>query len=280
MIAKKILKTVGVVVLLLVMYAVFQGLFTFLAMALAFLSSGNLTAFRDCAMDTMAYGLFASALAMLLFIHFTKFFRLRLSLLSSISLKPLAISTVLVFAAMFALNIFVQWFPLEDNLEVQFDGLAHNYVGAFTIAFLAPVLEEVMFRGAIQGYIMRTFGKPWLAIIVASLIFGIYHWNPVQVVYATMLGIVFGWIYYRTGSLLSVIVGHVLNNTIATITMLLFANVDEAEISNSSSGYLSFVVFAVISAGLAILLHRSLPKPPSPWHESDVKPSYDEDQAA
>lgn len=280
MIAKKILKTVGVVALLLVMYAIFQALFTFIAILFAFLLSGNLTSFQECAMDTMSYGLFASALAMLLFIHFTKFFRLRLSIFRSISPKPLAISTALVFVAMFALNIFVQWFPLKDNLELQFDGIAHNLVGAFTISFLAPLLEEVMFRGAIQGYIMRTFGKPWLAIVVASLVFGIFHWNPVQVVYATLLGLIFGWIYYRTGSLLSVIVGHILNNTIATFTMLFLANVDESEISNSSSGYLYFVVFAVISVVLAILLHRSLPQPPSPWHESDVKPSYDDGQAA
>lgn len=277
---KKIFKTIGAVALLLVMYALFQGLFTVLAVAAAIaiaivkgkLPADSLSLISDTSLldpssavggyvvNAMACGLFVSALAMLLFIHFTGFFKLRLSIFRSISIKPLLIATALVFTSMFALNIFVNWFPLENNLEVQFDGLAHNILGAFTISVLAPVLEEVMFRGAIQGYIARTFGKPWLAILVAALIFGIYHWNPVQVVYATLLGIIFGWIYYITGSLLSVIVGHVLNNSIATFTMLFMSDVSEVEVSNSSPGYISFALFAALSVWLAVLLYRSIAK--------------------
>lgn len=277
---KKIFRTIGAVALLLVMYALFQGLFTVLAVAAAIaiaIAKGKLpadslglisdtslldpsSAVGGYVVNAMACGLFVSALAMLLFIHFTGFFKLRLSIFRTISLKPLVIATALVFTSMFALNIFVNWFPLENNLEVQFDGLAHNILGAFTISVLAPVLEEVMFRGAIQGYIARTFGKPWLAILVAALIFGIYHWNPVQVVYATLLGIIFGWIYYITGSLLSVIVGHVLNNSIATFTMLFMSDVSEVEVSNSSPGYISFVVFAALSVWLAVILYRSTAK--------------------
>lgn len=276
---KKIFRTIGAVALLLVIYALFQGLFTVLAVAAAMaiaIAKGKLPAdslglISDTSLldpssavgyvvNAMACGLFVSALAMLLFIHFTGFFKLRLSIFRSISIKPLLIATALVFTSMFALNIFVNWFPLENNLEVQFDGLAHNILGAFTISVLAPVLEEVMFRGAIQGYIARTFGKPWLAILVAALIFGIYHWNPVQVVYATLLGIIFGWIYYITGSLLSVIVGHVLNNSIATFTMLFMSDISEVEVSNSSPGYISFVLFAALSVWLAVILYRSMAK--------------------
>ncbi|MBE6298457.1 MAG: CPBP family intramembrane metalloprotease [Bacteroidales bacterium] len=277
---KKIFRTIGAVALLLVMYALFQGLFTVLAVAVAIaiaIAKGKLpadslglisdtslldpsSAVGGYVVNAMACGLFVSALAMLLFIHFTGFFKLRLSIFRSISIKPLLIATALVFTSMFALNIFVNWFPLENNLEVQFDGLAHNILGAFTISVLAPVLEEVMFRGAIQGYIARTFGKPWLAILVAALIFGIYHWNPVQVVYATLLGIIFGWIYYITGSLLSVIVGHVLNNSIATFTMLFMSDISEVEVSNSSPGYISFVLFAALSVWLAVILYRSMAK--------------------
>jgi membrane protease YdiL (CAAX protease family) len=120
------------------------------------------------------------------------------------------------------------------------------------MALLAPLLEEVLFRGAIQGILMRHFGKPWPAIIVASLIFGIFHWNPIQAVYATLLGMVLGWIYYRTGSLLSVIVGHVLNNSIAVFTTIAFGAAEEEEIANSSPGIAAFIFFAVASIALAL----------------------------
>ena len=197
-------------------------------------------------------------LSMLLFIHFTGFFKLRKELLRSIAPRPLLISTLLVFFSMFALNIFVQWFPLKDNLGDTFGGLSRNVVGVLGLAFFGPLLEEVLFRGAIQGLLMRYFGRPWLAIILSALVFGIFHMNPVQIVYATLLGIVLGWIYYRTGSLLSVIVGHVLNNSLAVVTTLAFSSVDEQVVANSTAGIAGFVFFAVLSGWLALKLKSEI----------------------
>ena len=203
--------------------------------------------------------MFLSALIMLLFIHFTGFYRLRLQHLRSLAPRPFLFSTLVVFFSMFVLNIFVQWFPLEDNLSDVFSGLSNNVLGILTLAVLAPLLEEVLFRGAIQGMLMRFFGRPWPAIIVAALIFGVFHMNPVQIVYATLLGIIFGWIYYRTGSLLSVIVGHVLNNSLAVVTTLLYSSAEEEAVADSSAGIVSFLVFAFLSIFFAVKLHRSLP---------------------
>lgn len=293
---KKFFKVLGVIALLIVVYSLFQGLFTGLAMVAfvvyaiiagkidvnAIATYGDAQAFMEnpvmesYATDAMAWGLFLSAVNMLLFIHLTRLFRLRMSIFSSIARRPLVFSTFLVFTSMFALNIFVQWFPLEDMLTDQFEGLTHTLLGAFTISVLAPVLEEVMFRGAIQGYMMRRFRRPWLAIVVAGLVFGIFHMNPVQVVYASLLGIIFGWIYYRTRSLLSVIVGHVLNNTIATITMLFFADTSEAEligenlspVAETAMEVMMFLGFAAVSVFLAIKLHRMLPPVQAPWSDA------------
>lgn len=293
---KKFFKVLGVIALLIVVYSLFQGLFTGLAMVVfvvyaiiagkidvnAIATYGDAQAFMENSVmegyvtDAMAWGLFLSAINMLLFIHLTRLFRLRMSIFASIARRPLVFSTFLVFTSMFALNIFVQWFPLEDMLTDQFEGLTHTLLGAFTISVLAPVLEEVMFRGAIQGYMMRRFRRPWLAIVVAGLVFGIFHMNPVQVVYASLLGIIFGWIYYRTRSLLSVIVGHVLNNTIATITMLFFADTSEAEligenfspVTETAMEVMMFLGFAAVSVLLAIKLHRMLPPVQVPWSDA------------
>lgn len=293
---KKFFKVLGVIALLIVVYSLFQGLFTGLAMVVfvvyaiiagkidvnAIATYGDAQAFMENPVmegyvtDAMAWGLFLSAINMLLFIHLTRLFRLRMSIFASIARRPLVFSTFLVFTSMFALNIFVQWFPLEDMLTDQFEGLTHTLLGAFTISVLAPVLEEVMFRGAIQGYMMRRFRRPWLAIVVAGLVFGIFHMNPVQVVYASLLGIIFGWIYYRTRSLLSVIVGHVLNNTIATITMLFFADTSETEliaenfspVAETAMEVMMFLGFAAVSVFLAIKLHRMLPPVQVPWSDA------------
>lgn len=291
---KKNLRIIGVVALLLAVYLVFQFVFSALAMGVYLVHaviSGAIQpemlqdipalvespAVKEFSNESMALGLFLSSLAMLFFIHKTGLFRLRLSLFRSIAFKPLLQSTALVFTSMLALNILVQWLPLENVLENQFEGLTHTFLGALTISLLAPILEEVMFRGAIQGYLTRKLGNPWLAMAIAALVFGVYHMNPVQVVYASMFGFILGWMYYRTGSLMSVIVGHVLNNSIATLTMLMFGTATESEMMEDilpqeaviASQVMMFIVFAAASVLLVIKLHRSMPAPPVPWHESD-----------
>ena len=291
---KKNLRIIGVVALLLAVYLVFQFVFSALAMGVYLVHaviSGAIQpemlqdipalvespAVKEFSNESMALGLFLSSLAMLFFIHKTGLFRLRMSLFRSIAFKPLLQSTALVFTSMLALNILVQWLPLENVLENQFEGLTHTFLGALTISLLAPVLEEVMFRGAIQGYLTRKLGNPWLAMAIAALVFGVYHMNPVQVVYASMFGFILGWMYYRTGSLMSVIVGHVLNNSIATLTMLMFGTATESEMMEEilpqeaviASQVMMFIVFTAASVLLVIKLHHSMPAPPVPWHESD-----------
>lgn len=291
----KFFKATGIITLLLVLYAVLQSLFTagifYLYNILKPENAINLDDFDVSGLGSTGYMLFSlalvmSALAMLLFLHLTRLFRLRKGIFTSIRIKPLLLSTGLVYSSIFVLNIFVQWFPLEDHLETQFNGLSHNLLGVFSISILAPLLEEVLFRGAIQGYLMRHFKKPWVAIIISALIFGIYHMNPVQVVYATLLGIVLGWIYYRTGNLLSVIVGHILNNSMATFSMLFLSDAMDSDVAvsdgiiNEIIGGVHFGGLMALSIFLAIKLHRSLPAVPKPWHESDEVPCKESEQDA
>ena len=267
---KNLLRVAGTIALLVAIYYLLQVLLITASMAVAVLATNlpiesmemvndaqflkDNPALADAVVNAKAVGLFLSALVMLLFIHFAGFYKLRWGLVRSIAPKPLFFSTLLVFTSMFALNIFVQWFPLKNNLTDLFVGLSHNPLGIISLAFLGPLLEEVLFRGAIQGLLMRYFGRPWPAIIVAALVFGVFHMNPVQIVYATLLGIVFGWIYYCTGSLMSVIVGHVLNNSLAVITTAAFGSAEEQAAANSSAGIAGFVLFAALSVWLAIKL--------------------------
>ena len=276
---KKILKTIGVVLLLVTVYFVFQSVLATLPILFYLFKTHGAAALTDiCSVSEMmgsgagasmepefvnalAWGMLLATLAMLLFLQVTGFYKLKRNLFTSVSRRPLVLSVLLVFASMFALNILVQSFELENLLEEQMNALSHNVVGALTISIFAPLLEEVLFRGAIQGYMMRYF-KPWVAIICSALVFGIVHMNPVQVVYATCLGVIFGWIYYRTGSLLPVILGHVLNNSIATI--LTISGVEEEGFASADTGEkiimaVVFMVATFVAAKLVQMLNKELP---------------------
>lgn len=61
---------------------------------------------------------------------------------------------------------------------------------------LAPIVEELVFRGLIFRY-ARHVMPFWLANIWQALLFGIVHLNPVQSLYAFVLGLFLGWICHR-----------------------------------------------------------------------------------
>lgn len=79
---------------------------------------------------------------------------------------------------------------------------------------LAGVSEELVFRGFIQ----RRFGLHWrrsTAVVVTSVLFGVMHMEPLHLVFATAIGVLFGWIAELEESIVPCLVAHVLNNALA-----------------------------------------------------------------
>lgn len=84
------------------------------------------------------------------------------------------------------------------------------------VSIVAPIFEEIIFRGIILEQLDRRYGMI-KAIIVSSLLFGIVHLNIHQGVNAFFIGIVAGFIYIKTNSLLLSMFLHFVNNSLAII---------------------------------------------------------------
>jgi membrane protease YdiL (CAAX protease family) len=84
------------------------------------------------------------------------------------------------------------------------------------LAVLAPVVEELVFRGLLYGWIAGRWGSV-AAWIVSSLAFAAAHIELAHVVMVLPLGILFGWLRQRTDSLLPSLFAHVVNNGFALI---------------------------------------------------------------
>lgn len=93
-----------------------------------------------------------------------------------------------------------------------------------TAVICAPIFEEIIFRGIIQKGLMNKGVEPWKAIIFASVIFGLVHGNPWQLVGAVLLGCVLGLVYYKTKSLLLPMLLHGFNNLCSTILIIYTKN--------------------------------------------------------
>ncbi len=105
--------------------------------------------------------------------------------------------------------------------------LDYKIAGFITVCILAPIIEEILFRGILLRGLLQKGVSPILAIFLSSFLFGLAHLNPWQFMGAGLLGAVFGFIYYRTKALWVCIFLHALNNTVSFVMMLKYKSMDE-----------------------------------------------------
>ena len=116
-----------------------------------------------------------------------------------------------------ALAEYTSAYDWETDVLKEIGSVGNNPIGALCICLIGPILEEVVFRGAILRRLLETSWKPWVAILVSAIIFAIAHGNLVQGGAALVLGCAMGCVYYYTRSLWPCIFIHVLNNTTSTV---------------------------------------------------------------
>ena len=127
-------------------------------------------------------------------------------------------------SASFIVPVVLHWltviFPM-DGLMQQYSQLMEDidfgnpFINILLIAVLAPIFEEFFFRGAIYKE-LRSATPIWVAIVLQALIFGIFHMNVVQGLYAFGLGIILGLVYEWSRSLWVPIIFHAVFNAIGT----------------------------------------------------------------
>ena len=120
---------------------------------------------------------------------------------------------------------------MSDNMVELFSGIMKQPLGYLILGILAPITEEMVFRGALLRVLLETFGhqKRWIAIVISALIFAVIHGNVAQGTHAFIGGIALGWLYMRTRSVLPGIVLHWVNNSIAYITFNLLPDMSDGK---------------------------------------------------
>ena len=120
--------------------------------------------------------------------------------------------------------------------------------GLIVFGLITPVAEEAMFRGVLYNSVRRYFGSE-LAIVITAVVFGLYHGNLTQFVYATLMGLLLAFVYERFHKLEAPIIIHVVANCVVYV-------VSRVEMLNSlvSNVYALgiFAVLAVVSSALCV----------------------------
>ena len=115
---------------------------------------------------------------------------------------------------------------LPNLVEGEFDMIMKDRMGYFVVGLLAPLAEEMVFRGAILRSLLRWKSNPWIGIVISAILFAVIHMNPAQMPHAFLIGLLLGWMYWRTDSIVPGVVYHWVNNTVAYILYNIYPNPD------------------------------------------------------
>ncbi len=144
----------------------------------------------------------------------------------------------------------IEWthFQMPEQMMKMMEEVMKKPIGYFAIGILAPFAEEVVFRGAILRKLLNMMptNKHWIAIAISALLFGIVHFNLAQGTHAFLIGLLLGWMYYRTRSIIPGFVFHWINNTISYIFVNLMPQYADGKLIDIFNGNERMVVFSVI----------------------------------
>ena len=137
--------------------------------------------------------------------------------------------------------------PMPEWLEKAMKGLIENtpvWIALISVSVFAPFFEEWLCRGIILRGLLANRMNPTSAIVVSSAFFALLHMNPWQAIPAFLLGSLFGYVYYRTGSLKLTMLMHCVNNTTAVALSKISAFKDAESFMDLLSPWAYWCIYA------------------------------------
>lgn len=171
-----------------------------------------------------------------------------------LGLPVLATVPLLVLAGSALSDLLTAWWPLSAWEEQVFERMAAPHPAAvLMVCVLAPLLEEMLFRGVILRAFLQQYPRP-MAIAASAMVFGAAHLNVYQFCIAFGLGLFAGWLYERARSLLPCIVLHAgYNGAISWLELR-----DPAGTSDDPAGFgpMAWAAAAGLALGGGLVLQR------------------------
>lgn len=169
--------------------------------------------------------------------------------------------------------------PMPEWLQKALERMTMGnfWLNLLCVSIFAPFFEEWLCRGMVERGLLGRGVKPVWAIIISALFFALIHMNPWQAIPAFLLGCLFGYVYYRTGSLRLTMLMHFTNNTAA----LLLTRVPSLEGAESwmdvlGPGYWYCFAGSVLLIALVVLAFSRIPLKRSAGGFEVVQPLFGE----
>jgi uncharacterized protein len=167
----------------------------------------------------------------ILYLWLSKKFNLELKKIFSwkgLSPGPLLLMIITIIGSSILLsecdNIIQHLFPVNKSFMDSYNNIVGgmiSLVGSIILAVLiAPIIEELLYRGIILKNLVKRY-SPVQSVLISAFIFGLMHLNIWQFTAAFSIGIIIGWWFIETRSLIPCILGHAINNALPFIIIYL-----------------------------------------------------------
>lgn len=149
-------------------------------------------------------------------------------------------------------------FPVVDEWNILLFGDESgtdkfNFIELISGCLLAPLVEEAIFRGAIERRLLEKNWNPWFAIVISAFLFAIPHFS-LYTLFLSCFGILVGWLYYRTRCIWPGILIHALYNSILFVPGYIFYNFASSENLSDESEVLPLnTSIPLLLVGIALL---------------------------
>ncbi len=148
---------------------------------------------------------------------------------------------------------------MEAKMKFIMEGPA--WITFISVSIFAPFFEELLCRGIVMRGMMKKVGPMW-AIVISAAFFALIHMNIWQAIPAFLMGLVFGYVYYKTGSLKLTMLMHFANNTMAFVVSVIPSLKDAEYFSDILSPWAYGGVYgmAVITLVFGFILLKGIPQ--------------------
>ena len=206
------------------------------------------------------------------------------------------ITVVMTFASMFAFDLPNYWNMklttrstfLSEFYERMMEVMKQMTGGPLWASFLVvaifpPIFEEWLCRGMVLRGLLTKMSPKW-AIVISALFFALIHANPWQALNAFLIGLMMGYVYFKTGSLILTMIIHFVNNGTAVVMENIdyFKDMDDnvqwIDILGKQNYTIVILVSCLILAACLYVFYRV--KLEHPWGNIDRIPPADEVVAA
>lgn len=173
---------------------------------------------------------------------------------------------------LFALIEKLTGFSLTSIDMIPSDNAVSRLSLSLIIMIFAPIFEEILFRGTVYNSCEQLGG--WSMVIACGIIFGLFHMNYSQIIYAAVLGVGACFLYKKTRSLIPGIILHLSMNVLGGLSSLAVSFIDEDKLDlimngnmqaieamdNTSAapiitlGVIVMMIYAIIIVGLVLFI--------------------------